>query len=401
VKILHVIGSLAPRYGGPSHVLPEMCVALSAMGHEVEVFTTNIDGGGELDVQCGVPVAVNDGVHVTYHAVQRPRSYLASTSLARSLLRRIREFDVVHVHSLFLWHGLVACALGRRFQVPYVIRPHGTLDPYHAARHRVRKALYWPLVERQNFKGAAGVHCTSEAEGDHVRAAGLTAEAFVIPLGVDVASFDRPSGADSLEQLGPELQGKSLVTFIGRLTEKKGLDLLLRAFSLLLPVRPDAHLVIAGPDDEGLGQVLCRHVSDLGLGRHVTMLGLVGERDKILLLRRSTVFALPSADENFALAAVEAMAAGTPVVLTDGVALHREVADANAGIIVERTSSALADGLARLLGDEREAARLGANARILAHARYSWDRVGRDLERMYAKVTTSGSTARDRALVSA
>jgi glycosyltransferase involved in cell wall biosynthesis len=399
VKILHVIGSLAPRYGGPSHVLPEMSVALAAKGHEVEVFTTNIDGGAELDVQCGVRVAVNDRVHVTYHAVQRPRSYIVSTSLARSLVRRIREFDVVHVHSLFLWHGLVTCALGRRFQVPYVMRPHGTLDPYHAARHRMRKAVYWSLVERCNFEGAAGVHCTSEAEAEHVRAAGVTAEPFVIPLGVDVASYECSSGVDSVEQ-NPELLGKSLVTFIGRLTEKKGLDLLLQAFSSVLPVRPDAHLVIAGPDDEGLGRVLRRHVSNLGLGRHVTMLPLLGERDKILLLRRSTVFALPSADENFALAALEAMAAGTPVLITDGIPLHREVAEANAGIIVSRTIPALADGLARLLGDQREAARLGANARSLARARYSWDRVGRDLERMYAEVA-AGSPAPDRTWVTA
>ena len=137
MRILHVTSTLAPRYGGPSTTVLRLCRALTERGHEVEVYTTNIDGAGALPVELGTPVLVG-GVPVTHFAVHRPRTFATSFGLALALRRSIGMFDSVHVHSLYLCHTLVAGRLCRRFGIPYIVRPHGTLDPYHRARHRGR-----------------------------------------------------------------------------------------------------------------------------------------------------------------------------------------------------------------------------------------------------------------------
>jgi glycosyltransferase involved in cell wall biosynthesis len=388
MRILHVIASLAPRYGGPSKVLPEMCRALAARGHDVEVFTTNIDGPSTLPVRVGVPQALG-GATVTYFAAHWPRSYKASLGLARALHDRVDSFDVVHIHSLYLFHTAATSLCARRRQVPYVIRPHGTLDPYHRARHRGRKAVQELLVERRNLDRAAGIHCTSLAEKSAIEPLRFRAPCFVVPLGVEVAEPE-PTAASE------EPAETALVTFLGRLTPKKGIDILLEAFAQIGSSRPDAHLVIAGPDDEGLGRRLHERARRLGLQSQVSLPGAVTGRAKDDLLRRSSVVVLPSRDENFGVSVVEAMAAGVPVVITSGVAIHHEVAEAGAGLVVSRTPASVAGAVLRLLDDPAWRRRLGERGRRLVETTFAWPGIAARLEEMYHAVTTAPATAGSR-----
>jgi glycosyltransferase involved in cell wall biosynthesis len=149
--------------------------------------------------------------------------------------------------------------------------------------------------------------------------------------------------------------------------------------------RPDAHLVLAGPDDDGEGARLRALVPRLGLGGRVTLPGMVSGELKAALLQHSAVFALPSEDENFGVSVVEAMAVGLPVVVTEGVAIHREIAAAAAGLIVPGTAPALADALAGLLDDRALAGRAGGNGRALARSVFDWTAVAPELERMYSQ----------------
>ncbi len=379
-----MIASIAPRYGGPSAALPAMCRALAARGHEVELWTTNIDGHSALPVPLGEPIA-SDGFTTTYYPARWPRRYGTSPALARALFRRVGEFDVVHIHSLYLFHTAVAAFCCRRHGVPYVIRPHGTLDAYHRARHRGRKALYEWLVERRNLNRAAGIHYTSRAEQQQAEAHGVTAPGFVVPLAVDIEDFERPACPDDLLRRFPELVDRRLVTFMGRLAAKKSLDILIDAFALIAE-QPDAHLVLAGPDDEGLGSRLAEQVRRLGLRSRVTFAGFVGGEAKVALLQRSSAFALPSADENFAVSVVEAMAAGTPVVVTQGVAIHEEIADAGAGWVVARTPQAVANAVIRALADPNLIAAMGNRGRELVRRSYSWAAAAQGLEDLYRTV---------------
>lgn len=381
IRILHVIGSLAPRYGGPSKVLPEMCRALADRGHEVEVFTTDVDGAGRARVPIGTPVDA-DGFRVTYFRVHAPRSYAASLGLAHAVRQRVSDFDVVHVHSLYLFHTAVTCASCRRKGVPYVLRPHGTLDPYHRARHRARKFAYDWLIERRNLERADAVHYTSVAELAYARDAGLRTNGFVVPNGVDVSGFS-DSDQRALFDLYSELEGKRLITFLGRLTAKKRLDLVLEAFASVAKRHEDVHLVIAGPNESDREQRLRAQARELGLEGRFTFTGLIQDQQKVALLRASSVFVLPSEAENFAVSVVEAMAAEVPVVVTKGVAIHEDVARANAGFVVCRTSSAVAGAIIELVEDVSLSRRFGENGGRLVRAKYAWPRVAQQLEMLY------------------
>ncbi len=379
MRILHVIASVAPRYGGPSAALPALCRAVMDRGHHVEVFTTDIDGPGRLPLPTSRPIRWH-GVPTTVYRV-RIRTYALAPALGLAL-RRVRDFDVVHVHSLYRFHTLAAALWCRRWGVPYVLRPHGSLDPYHRAVRRARKAISELLVERRALAGAAAVHCTSQAEAEAVTAFGARAPVVVLPLPVDVAAYARPADATNLLRRCPALRGRRLVTFLGRVTPKKGVDILVDAFARLAPQFPDVMLAIAGPDDGHLA-VVRACVQAHGLGDRVSFLGLVTGEDKVALLQASTVLALPSLDESFALSVAEALAAGTPVVVSPGVALHREVAAAEAGLVAPRTPEGVADALARLLAEPERAARYGANGRTLATQVFAPERVGERLEALY------------------
>ena len=383
MRILHVIASLAPRYGGPSAVAPEMARVLTARGHHVEILTTDVDGRQRLQVPMARQVEWR-GAATTFFRVHWPRPYAASTGLAAALRRRVREFDVVHVHSLYLFHTQAAGHYCRRLSTPYILRPHGVLDPYHRARHRWRKAVYTTLLERRSIAGAAGLHFTSTMEREHAEPLRLGVPGFVVPLGVDAGELQRPRAAEQLFQWHPRLAGRVLVTYVGRLARKKRLDLLVDAFAMVARAHPDAHLVIAGPDDEREGSRLRAQLAQLGLSGRASLPGLVNRELKAALLQHSSVFVLPSEDENLGVSVVEAMAVGLPVVVTEGVAIHREIAGAGAGLIVPPAGPALSEALFRLLEDRAASTATGRNGRALAESVFDWNAIAPQLERMYA-----------------
>ena len=382
MNILHVIGSVAPRYGGPSIAVAGMAKALIDRGHSVEIFTTDMDGPSRLQVPTKKQTDWR-GVPTTFFPVSRPRSYVTSLSLGAALIRRICDYDILHIHSLYLFHSMVAGHYCRQFDIPYLVRPHGTLNPYHRGHHRLRKSVYDMLVERRNLNAAAGLHYTSTAERDFADNLRLKAPPYVVPLGVDPATLKAPTPPQALLSMEPRLAGRMLVTFIGRLTAKKRLDLLVEAFASLRNTTSRAHLVIAGPDDEGIGQQLQTQIRKLGLADRVSLLGLVTGQTKTALLQLSHVFVLPSYDENFAVAVVEAMAAGLPVVVAEGVALHREIDQARAGLVVPATPTGIGAALHRLLGDPAMNSSMGRNGQALATSTFAWDRIAIDLEHMY------------------
>jgi glycosyltransferase involved in cell wall biosynthesis len=397
LRVLHVAASLAPRFGGPSKVAVEMCEALVRAGLEVVLFTTDLDEWapwGRLTPRTlKVPTERSvdqNGVEVRYFKTAWPSRLFFSPAMATELRRRTREFDLVHVHSLYLFPTLAATHYARRFARPYIIRPHGTLDPWHRRRHRFRKAFYNTLIERRNLNGAAAIHYTAEEERELARPLGITAPAAVIPPGIDTDEFDKLPPRDAFRRQYPELADKRLVVFLGRLTPKKGLDLLIGAFASVVREFGDAHLVIAGPDDEGYGSLVRRLLQEAGLLDKATILAMVQGEQKLALLADTDVWVLPSYAENFGVAAVEAMACGLPVVLTDRINIHHQVTAAGAGLVVPCRADAVALAIRRILADPALARRLSAGARHLVQSQFTWATAARRLISLYDAVRDAG-----------
>ena len=170
MRLLHVVPTYLPatRYGGPIRSVHGLCAALAARGHDVHVVTTNVDGATDSDVPLATPVAIDD-VSVRYFPSSRLRRLYWSPPMGRMLRTEARGFDLVHLHSVFLWPTWAAARAARRVGVPYVLSPRGMLvGDLLRARSRYVKAAWIAMIERTNLTRAAAVHVTSAVERSEI-----------------------------------------------------------------------------------------------------------------------------------------------------------------------------------------------------------------------------------------
>lgn len=363
MKILHVVPTYFParRYGGPIVAVHGLCKALAARGHDVDVFTTNVDGDGTSDVPVGEPVNV-DGVHVRYYTSPFPRLYW-SPSMRNALHAETRNYDIVHSHAVYLWPGIAAANAARNARVPFVISPRGMLVPeLIAQKSRFVKRAWLRLFERRAFDRASAIHFTSQLEwADAKRLDALPLPSpFVIPNGIDVEA--RPNIP----------RDERTLVHLGRINWKKGLERVIEA----LPSLPDTRFIIAGNDEEELTPKLRTLASSLGVADRVEFPGPIYGAAKNELLARATLFVLLSTSENFGNAVLEALAMETPAVLSSGVGLAEDVVRADAGAIGF-------EAIASLLDDRERRARMGRNGRALVESRFAWPRVAEEIEHAY------------------
>lgn len=385
MKILHVIANLAPRYGGPSTACWEMARAVARLGHEVSIFTTNQDGPGQLAVPTDRP-APRDGVEVHYFPIQPPRFWGTSRPLGRALRQKIPTVDLVHVHSLYLFHDLVAGRFCRASGVPYLIQPHGSLDPFIHQRHRWRKTLMERLFERRNIREAAAILFTTEEERDLAAPFTFGTAGLVVPLGLDFTEFATLPPKGEFRSRYPEIGDKPIILFFGRVNFKKGLDILAQAFGAVARRRGNARLVIVGPDNEGWGGQVRHWLAEAGALERTTFTGMLLGREKLAVLQDADMFVLPSYSENFGLSVIEAMAAGLPVIISDKVNIWREVQQGAAGRVIPCEAAALADQLLDFLDHADEAAAMGRRGRALVQERFQWPRIAPELAKAYASI---------------
>ena len=380
MRVLHVIPSLSPRHGGPTFAVRGMARAAAALGIDVTVAATTADGAGELDVPLEQPL-VEDGVRYFYFRRQRPRGWSLSLPLAAWIRRSVGHYDVLHVHSLFSFPTLVAADAARRANVPYVLRPLGSLDPWSLDRGRWKKRLYISLVERRNLERAAAVHATSERERQAIRRWSPGISPAVLPIGIDTCTPAACGG----NAHAPRHPIRFL--FLSRLHEKKGLDTLFDALSRLVDV--DWHLDVAGDGDPRYVAGLKEQVDRRGYAPRVAFRGFVTGSDKQTLLEQADIFVLPSRDENFGLAVAEAMAAGLPVVVSTDVAIADDIVAHGAGVAVSQDASELADALDRLTRNEGLRRRMSDRASTFAREVFSWTVIAPQLVALYERVCAS------------
>jgi glycosyltransferase involved in cell wall biosynthesis len=372
--VLHVVPSIAARYGGPSAAVVGMCRALATLGRPTVVATTDADGRGRLPVPTDELVSY-EGLAVRFFPRQRSERLKFSRPLGAWLRAHVHEFAAVHVHAVFSYPSLSAGSACRRAGVPYVVRPLGTIDPWSLSRHAARKRVLMWWGGRALLTGAARIHYTAAEEQRRAEAAlRWLPEAVVIPLGVDEDLF-------SVEKTAPP-SGPRTVVSISRLDPKKGIDLLIEAFHRIAGRVPDVRLVVAGDGEADLVRQLEAQARAGRGGPRIEFTGWVDAAARRRLLARASIFVLPSHQENFGLAVAEAMATGTPVLVTGGVDLAPRIERDRAGWVVERSASAVAEALERSLADSGELASRGRRARLLADE-FRWPVVARDLARLY------------------
>jgi glycosyltransferase involved in cell wall biosynthesis len=384
-KVLHVIPAIADRTGGPAAAVVESSRVLSEHGLRCTVLTTDLGEAASaahhtrINPQAGL---IAPEVELLMYRAQPPRRLAFSAPLARALRNAVREADVVHIHSLFLFPQYAAYRAASRAGVPFIVSPCGALDPALRRRSRVAKALTDFLWQGHMLRNAAGIHFKTEEERRLASDLRLAERQFVVPNGIDWMSFQGHPGGDSFRDRYLGGHEGPVILNVGRFSHKKGLDTLIRAFARADGEQPGAVLVLVGPDDEGLKPQLERLAADICVYDRVVFTGMLRGEELRAALSAATIWALPSKTENFGNAVIEAMAAGVPVVVSPAVNLAREIEDADAGVVCARTPEAFATAIVSLLASESRRRLLSAQAREFARA-YDWSSVVERFVEMY------------------
>jgi glycosyltransferase involved in cell wall biosynthesis len=383
MRILHVVPSYRPawRYGGTIRSVHALCRGLSGLGHDVHVYTTDVDGRASLDVPLGKPVDV-EGVRVWYFHSSFLRRLYYSPAMARALSGPAGAFELFHLHSVFLWPTAAGASAAKRFGRPFVLSPRGMLvKSLVRRRSRLVKSAWIRLIERRNLEAAAAVHVTSELERRELESFGFRLPpVYVVPNAVEAEP-----AAEAPPAFLKELGGGPFVLYLGRVNWKKGLDRLIPAMALV----PGTRLVIAGNDEERYAPALKRLAAEKGVEERVVFLGEVRGADKWALLRAAAALALPSYGENFGNVVLEAMAAGCPVVVTPEVGAAPIVLESGAGLVVDGRPEAFGESLRALVGDAALRRRMGEAGRA-AGGRFGERAVAKRMEDVYTEILSSG-----------
>jgi glycosyltransferase involved in cell wall biosynthesis len=351
--------------------------ALSSAG--IAVTTLATDHGNEFET----PASLGEGVARVY-ARKWISPYKVAPGLVTQLSRHLSSHDVVHIHAMFSFAPTVAAWMARGFDVPYIVRPLGTLCTYGITTRRRRlKQLSIDLVESRILRNAAAVHFTSKSEFDEARSLGLSFRGVVIPLGIE---REPACSRGALRAAYPSVVGRQVVLFLSRLDPKKNVEGLIDAMALSDTLKRSTMLLIAGSGAPAYLYSLKARAAAAGVTDHIVWLGHVEGEQKRAVLAAADIFALPSFSENFGIAVVEALLAGLPCVVGQGVAIATEIAGAGAGLAVTPDPRAIAEALEWILGNDDMRRQMGQRGLSFAEREYSTGAMAQRLIKLYEEV---------------
>ena len=389
MRILHVTPTYIPayRYGGPIYSVHGLCKSLVKRGHTVDVFTTNVDGPYNSDVPTGIPVSL-DGVQVCYFKSEFMRRLYFSPQMAMALLKQVKRYDVIHLHSIYLWPTWAAAQCAIRFNIPYIISPRGMLiKNLIKNKSRCLKTAWIRLFERRNLEKAAGIHVTSPLEADEVRRFNFRlSDITIIPNGFD-AEIDHSFGDADSANIANIIENMTFILFLGRINWKKGLDRLVWALN---HIPSHIYLIVAGNDEDNYQSVIEASAVRAGVSERIFFTGAVYGKMKTALFQKALVMVLPSYSENFGNTVLEAMACGCPVVVTPEVGLSDVVETSCAGWVVDGDAKVFGNALKKLLADKILMFKMGVNGKKTVKERFAWEAVAEQMEKMYAKLIRFG-----------
>jgi glycosyltransferase involved in cell wall biosynthesis len=399
MRILNVTETYAPflEFGGPPVKVRALAEGLARRGHAINVVTADwglekrLQNLGEPELQAlgwdRSPFGWRhngDGVQSTYiPSWFRYRTLSWNPAVKRYCRARLQNFDVVHIFGVYDLLGPPVAAAARARGIPYVIEPIGMFVPI--VRNVWLKRMYHSLIGTRLFAGARAVIATSELEAAELAAAGVARAKIVLRRNGVEPPGDPPVRGNFRSSVGLSGQDK-VILFLGRLSPKKSPELLLQAFSQLPASFGDntLTLVFAGPDDGGMQQKLALEASRLEISARVKFSGPLFGADKWAAYRDADVFVLPSQNENFGNTAAEAIAAGTPVVVTEHCGIAPLLKDV-AGLVVSHDAEAISGALRSLLGDSQLHRQFADSCAGLT-SRLGWEQPVAEMENLYGSL---------------
>ncbi len=332
MKILHVIPYMHPSAGGPPVVVENLVRESDRLGHHSRIISTRANSGNDAD---DLLRSLNELVPTIF--LSRAEIFPALIRIAHSKIAvQVHDADIVHLHTL--WNPLNILVRHACLQLhrPYVLMPHGMLDPYSLSVKALKKSIYLQLFERHNIACAQRVIYTTLEEERLAALAGLRLPpGELVPLGASASSASRDDLRAQFLARFPQVRGKRTLLFLGRIHPKKGLDRILNCLQSLKQSIPNVLLVVAGDGEAHYIRQVRQLVSALALDDHVLFAGRLDGELKWASFAAAELFLLPSRQENFAIAVAEAMQMAVAVIITDKVNTWPYVKEARAGLVLD------------------------------------------------------------------
>jgi glycosyltransferase involved in cell wall biosynthesis len=384
MKIVHFIEALDPRDGGPPMVAARLAAEQSRQGHNVTLLTsyTRTDTKQLPDV-----FARFAGIEtVSRRCLDAPRLRDRLGRRARQkLTETVEDADVLHAHSLWDPLFLYASSACRRNHTTLCLTPHGLLTRWSLDQKSLKKRLALVALWKGALQKVDLFHFLTEHERADLELLGLRRPCAVIPNGVDPEEFATPVDDTELQRVLPEKSARHYVLFLGRIAYMKGVDILCDAFASLAARIPDVDLVLAGPDYDGYRAQIEQQIRRLGLGHRIHLVGPVFGSRKIALLARASCLCQPSRNEGFSVTVLEALACGTPVVISTECHFP-QVSTSGAGIVTAVSPAETAAALETLLLNAQIASIASEAARRLIDSGYTVHATASQLIARYVSV---------------
>ncbi|MCX5720878.1 MAG: glycosyltransferase [Nitrospirae bacterium] len=370
MRVIHVVPAITEEASGPSYSVPRLCESLIAAGEDVRLATVG-----------WTRISAKPGYLMSFHLWWWFRRLVVSPQMCRWLKEEVAsgKIDIVHSHSLWTMPSIYpgrACRCGRS---RLVVSPRGMLSPWALRQNALQKRVFWRLWQAPALRHAACFHATSESEYEDIRRVGFTQPVCMIPNGIDVPMLEgMPSG------------GRRRLLFLGRIHPVKGVDILLRAWRAVEDRFPEWELHVAGPGNNRYLKEMRALVAQLRLER-VVFCGPLFAEEKLRAYREASLFVLPTHSENFGMAVAEALAAGTPVIVTKGApwgGLEKEGAGWWIDIGVDPLVTCLEQALSASPERLREMGRAGHE---WMRRDFSWDQIGAQFLATYRWLRDGGS----------
>jgi glycosyltransferase involved in cell wall biosynthesis len=389
LRVLHVTPYYADAwgYGGIPRVSVSLARGLARRGHDVTVVTTD---AGDATARAATRAESADGVQIqvfpnlsnrlAYHL-----QFFVPLGLGAWLRRHARGLTVAHLHACHHLPGVIAARHLRAAGVPYVLSPHGTAP--RIERRRIAKWLFDTTLGRGVLEGAARVIAVSEAERRQLLSLGVPEPKIrVVPNPLDLSEFSPPiPRGEFRRRLG--LDARPLVLFLGKLTPRKGVDVLVEAMAALR--REDAVLVIAG-NDLGAGRAIRRLVERRRLAGRTIFTGLLRGRTRLEALADADVVVYPSRHEVFGLVPLEALCCGTPVLVADDSGCGEVIGRVGGGrVLPQGDAGALAAAIQEMLAHGIQWRDAAERARVQVQALSDPDAIARQIVEVYRDVVAA------------
>ncbi|MFA5329309.1 MAG: glycosyltransferase [Prolixibacteraceae bacterium] len=389
MKILKISPAHLKGYkiGGPIASIEAINKGLVNEGISIDVLSTpyGLDNEEDEILNKWQNVDETENYRVKYFKYWGYGNFTFSPKLVIETYKIIKSYDLLVCEGIWNFPLIFSAFIALLKRKPFIFVPRGTLykETIELKSKFIKKA-YYHLIVKHILKRSAGIQFTTQDEKEKVCSyLNINPKCIVVPNCIDSSKYKILPQKGLFLKDYPNLQNKRIIVFFGRITAKKGLDILIEAFHSLSIEFPDLHLVIAGPDEENYSVEVKKWITKYDLSNKCTFIGLLTGENKYSVLVDSEIFVLSSYSENFGMSVIEAMLCGIPVVISNGVGIYNEVSNNNAGVVTDISTVSVHNGIKGLLQNEEMREKYITQAKVFVKEYYDQKIVSKELMKQY------------------